>query len=183
MKLIEKDLGHIDEQDNIRWGVGKTPIGPACIAWSHEGVRWLSLGECSEELLACGLRFLSQSTRLTRDDHLAEQYLNEAFERTLRKPLVLHGTPFQRKVWRALLDIPTGETVSYSEIAQKIGYKSAARAVGSAVGANNIAYLIPCHRVIRRDGVIGQFRWGTPLKTALLRWEGLYVPNGCSGKL
>lgn len=89
------------------------------------------------------------------------------------KPLNLHlqGTPFQLQVWEALLGIPEGNLATYSELALKVGNPGASRAVGSAVGANPIAYLIPCHRVIRSDGGLGGYRWGTDRKQQLLGWE------------
>jgi len=85
--------------------------------------------------------------------------------------LLLRGTNFQIKVWEALLKIPAGAVASYEDVAQMIGQPDAARAVGSAVGANNIAYLIPCHRVIRKSGVIQEYRWGPTRKKAMLGWE------------
>jgi AraC family transcriptional regulator, regulatory protein of adaptative response / methylated-DNA-[protein]-cysteine methyltransferase len=85
--------------------------------------------------------------------------------------LLLKGTNFQLKVWNALLQIPPGEVRSYEDIATAIGQPSAVRAVGSAVGANNIAYLIPCHRVIRKTGLIQEYRWGSTRKKALIGWE------------
>lgn len=89
------------------------------------------------------------------------------------KPLHLHlqGTPFQLQVWEALLGIPEGNLTTYGELAMKLGNPGASRAIGSAVGANPIAYLIPCHRVIRSDGGFGGYRWGTERKRQLLGWE------------
>lgn len=81
------------------------------------------------------------------------------------------GTDFQKTVWRALLDIPTGSTTSYGAIAQKIGRPKAFRAVGSAIGANPISLLIPCHRVVPATGGIGNYRWGSDRKQALLEAE------------
>ncbi|NJN17564.1 MAG: methylated-DNA--[protein]-cysteine S-methyltransferase, partial [Oscillochloris sp.] len=87
--------------------------------------------------------------------------------------LVVPGTPFQIKVWQALLDIPPGHLVTYNYLAKKLGYeKTAARAVGQAVGANPVSWLIPCHRVIREDGGLGGYRWGLQVKRALLALEG-----------
>jgi AraC family transcriptional regulator, regulatory protein of adaptative response / methylated-DNA-[protein]-cysteine methyltransferase len=83
----------------------------------------------------------------------------------------LKGTPFQLAVWKALLHIPFGQTATYKEVAALAGYPTALRAVGTAIGANPVYYLIPCHRVIRSDGQIGNYLWGTPLKKALLDWE------------
>ena len=83
------------------------------------------------------------------------------------------GTNFQLRVWRALLEVPCGCLVSYGQLASAIGQPNAARAVGSAVGANPLAYLIPCHRVIRETGVLGEYRWGRERKRALVAWETL----------
>lgn len=85
--------------------------------------------------------------------------------------LLVRGTNFQVQVWRALLQIPLGETVSYGELAARLGRPSAARAVGTAVGANAIAFLIPCHRVLAAGGGLGGYRWGPARKRAMLAWE------------
>ena len=85
--------------------------------------------------------------------------------------LALTGAPFQIKVWQALLAIPPGHVATYADIAAAIGRPDAARAVGTAVGRNPVAWLIPCHRVIRRDGALGGYRWGLPVKRAMLAWE------------
>jgi AraC family transcriptional regulator of adaptative response/methylated-DNA-[protein]-cysteine methyltransferase len=84
---------------------------------------------------------------------------------------LVKGTPFQVRVWRALLRVPSGTLVTYGNLAAAIGQPMAARAVGSAVGKNNLAYLIPCHRVIRKTGVIGDYRWGPSRKRAIVAWE------------
>lgn len=88
-------------------------------------------------------------------------------------PLDLYGTPFQLSVWRALLNIPFGETVSYQNIAQAIGRDTASRAVGGAVGDNPVSILVPCHRVIQSNGDITNYGWGTPKKRTLLTMEGV----------
>jgi AraC family transcriptional regulator of adaptative response/methylated-DNA-[protein]-cysteine methyltransferase len=81
------------------------------------------------------------------------------------------GTNFQIKVWDALLKIPTGGVVTYQGIAEKIDSPRAMQAVGSAVGSNHIAYLIPCHRVIRKDGILGEYRWSSTRKKSMIGWE------------
>jgi AraC family transcriptional regulator of adaptative response/methylated-DNA-[protein]-cysteine methyltransferase len=85
--------------------------------------------------------------------------------------VLLKGTPFQVKVWKALLTIPLGKTASYSDIAKKVGKPKATRAVGTAVGENPFFYLIPCHRVIKKSGELGDYRWGSALKKTILDWE------------
>jgi len=85
--------------------------------------------------------------------------------------VMVRGTNFQVQVWRALLRIPVGFTLSYGELAAELGRPSGARAVGSAVGANRVGFLIPCHRVLRAGGALGGYRWGEPRKRAMLAWE------------
>ena len=88
-------------------------------------------------------------------------------------PLDVRGTAFQQRVWQALRDIPTGQTISYSEIARKIGTPKAVRAVAGACAANNIALAIPCHRVVRNDGSISGYAWGIERKRALIEREAV----------
>jgi AraC family transcriptional regulator of adaptative response/methylated-DNA-[protein]-cysteine methyltransferase len=85
----------------------------------------------------------------------------------------LLGTPFQLKVWEALLKIPMGSLTTYGDIADIIGQPNASRAVGTAIGRNPIAFLIPCHRVIQKSGQIGGYMWGENRKRAIIAWEGL----------
>ena len=86
--------------------------------------------------------------------------------------LHLAGTPFQIKVWEALLKIPMGALASYGDVATMIGQPGVSRAVGTAIGHNPVAFLIPCHRVIRQNGAIGGYMWGTKRKQAMIAWEG-----------
>jgi AraC family transcriptional regulator, regulatory protein of adaptative response / methylated-DNA-[protein]-cysteine methyltransferase len=90
----------------------------------------------------------------------------------------LRGTSFQVKVWQALLAIPPGRPTTYEEIARKIGTPGATRAVGAAVGRNPVAYVIPCHRVIRKTGELGGYRWGAGRKRSILAWEAERVAAG-----
>lgn len=85
--------------------------------------------------------------------------------------LHLRATPFQIKVWEALLRIPAGRLASYGDVAAAVGAPKASRAVGTAIGANPVAWLIPCHRVIRQSGAVGGYRWGAPRKQAIIGWE------------
>lgn len=93
------------------------------------------------------------------------------FTRPNKEKLDLQGTLFQQQVWRALQEIPTGKTSSYSKIAKKIGQPKAYRAVGTAIGKNPIALLIPCHRVIKSNGKTGSYMWGAERKQEILKWE------------
>lgn len=91
-------------------------------------------------------------------------------------PFELSGTEFQEAVWRELVRIPRGETVTYGELARRIGRPGAARAVGSACGGNPVALIVPCHRVVGADGGIGGYRWGGTLKARILGTEGAALP-------
>lgn len=88
-------------------------------------------------------------------------------------PDLSHGTLFQQKVWSALLKIPKGQTRTYEDIAHSIGKPRAVRAVANAIGANSLPVIIPCHRVIRKDGSLGGYRWGVDTKRMLLKGEGV----------
>jgi AraC family transcriptional regulator, regulatory protein of adaptative response / methylated-DNA-[protein]-cysteine methyltransferase len=103
----------------------------------------------------------------------AQLDLSSGIEKGEKSPLslLLMGTNFQLKVWQALLRIPRGEVTTYENVGELIGARNSARAIGSAVGDNRIAYLIPCHRVIRKSGLLGGYHWGEPRKRAMLAWE------------
>jgi AraC family transcriptional regulator of adaptative response/methylated-DNA-[protein]-cysteine methyltransferase len=92
--------------------------------------------------------------------------------------LHLKGTPFQIKVWETLLKVPMGDLTTYGEIAHQIDEPRAMRAVGSAVGHNPVAFLIPCHRVIRSDGQVGEYHWGSTRKQAMIGWEATKLAAG-----
>lgn len=134
----------------------------------------------------CGLHFLEEP--LAYYLQLAEEKLGELpvyapertrvwwdliQEATQTLPLVVKGTSFQISVWKALCAIPLGTTCSYQDIAEQLGMKAGARAVGNAVANNFIGWLIPCHRVVRQDRKMGGYRWSTPRKRALLASESL----------
>ena len=116
-----------------------------------------------------------------RHDSTAVQFLaNQVFpvagsSPTKPLPVLLRGSAFQLKVWEALLKIPEGRLVSYDQIANAIGQPTASRAVGTAIGSNPVGYLIPCHRVIKKTGLFGGYRWGMARKQAMLGWEAARV--------
>ncbi len=150
-----------DREMKIRWGVSPSPFGSMFLARSPRGITHLSFfdGDVTESLDV--LRKDWPEAELIRDDSLTV------------KPHRLHvkGTPFQMRVWQALLEIPEGSLSTYGKIAAAIGMPGASRAVGSAVGANRISLLIPCHRVIRADGGLGGYRWGAERKRVMLASE------------
>lgn len=159
--------------DTLRLGVGATPWGWALVAWHRDGVVHLALAD-DEARLWAEWRADWPEQAFERDDAQAAQWLRPLLPQGTPAnpvPVVLRGTPFQQQVWQALLHVPLGETLTYTALAQRIGRPTAARAVGSAVAANRIAVLVPCHRVVPQQGGVGGYRWGVPRKVALLGAE------------
>jgi AraC family transcriptional regulator of adaptative response/methylated-DNA-[protein]-cysteine methyltransferase len=159
----------------ITWGFAPTPFGDGLIMETPRGI--CALAFCApDERDACFEETHRRFARahLQRDDARARITALAAFagpRAGAASRLQLFGTPFQIKVWEALLRIPEGACASYEQVAQAIGAKSAVRAAASAIAANPIAYLIPCHRVVRKTGAIHAYRWGHVRKLALLGWE------------
>jgi len=112
-----------------------------------------------------------KQAEFSKNQVLAERYGSEINEVKLSLKLKPVGSPFQQQVWDALLQIPTGTLVTYTDVAHAIGKPKAVRAVANAIGANPIAWLIPCHRVIRSDGKLGGYRWGLERKIEMLKSE------------
>ena len=108
---------------------------------------------------------------IRRNDEEAERLASRVFEAGEPLPVCLYGTPFRRQVWRALLEIPAGETRTYGTLAQAISAPKAARAVGAAVGANPVSWFIPCHRALAADGRLHNYHWGVARKRAMLVYE------------
>jgi AraC family transcriptional regulator of adaptative response/methylated-DNA-[protein]-cysteine methyltransferase len=163
----------------LRYGVQDSPFGPCLIVLSDRGICALSFvepGRMKAQVQAelARLRGSWPNARFCRDPHAASRAVAKAFAPQGGKSpvsVLALGSPFQLKVWEALLKIPEGQVLSYGALAERVGAPRAARAVGSAVAANPVAVLIPCHRVIRQTGVIGDYRWGNSRKKALLAWE------------
>lgn len=158
----------------IHWAVLPTSLGPMLVAATEVGVCCLAFGEGEAELRARFPRAeLVPAGEAFRD--LFAQVV-EAVEQpgpgSAAIPLDVHGTAFQQRVWEELRRIPHGETRSYGELAAALGNPKASRAVGGANGANNIAVLIPCHRVIAGDGTLGGYAYGLEIKAELLKREG-----------
>ncbi|HEU5135971.1 MAG TPA: methylated-DNA--[protein]-cysteine S-methyltransferase [Steroidobacteraceae bacterium] len=158
---------------NIRHGVAETPFGSAFIAETDRGVCRLSfLDGASDASELRGLRAQWPKATFMRDDARAKTLVDVIWgHKSVTLPLAVCGTNFQVQVWRALLELDAGETVTYSALARQLGQPNAARAVGNAVGANPIAWVIPCHRVLRAGGHLGGYRWGVARKQMIRRWE------------
>jgi AraC family transcriptional regulator of adaptative response/methylated-DNA-[protein]-cysteine methyltransferase len=158
-------------------GFAETPFGTALLAEGPRGICHLAFVESENKAAAWNeLHENWPNARLRRNDSVAAKSATRIFTRSpgRSRPALrafVQGTPFQVRVWRALVRVPSGGLTTYGRLAALVGNPSAARAVGSAVGANPVAYIIPCHRVIRETGVIGEYRWGQIRKRALVAWE------------
>jgi AraC family transcriptional regulator of adaptative response/methylated-DNA-[protein]-cysteine methyltransferase len=163
----------------IRYGLHSTPFGKCLIALTERGICHLSFVQTSEGDAIDSLVENWQQAEMIEDHKATAPLIEPIFDLSRRDnanlQVHLHGTNFQIKVWEALLRIPTGMVMTYEGIAASIGNPGALRAVGTAVGHNPIAVLIPCHRVIRKIGEFGNYRYGTVRKKALLAREMAYT--------
>ena len=157
----------------IHYGFIAGPFGACLLGLTKRGVCHLAFVDGSEEEGLRELRERWPHAELKQRKAETAKVARQIFGAAAGKGISLHlaGTPFQLKVWEALLSVPPGCLASYSDLAKAVGSPKATRAVGSAVGGNAIAYLIPCHRVIRETGDFGQYRWGRCRKQAVLAWE------------
>ena len=146
----------------IQYSVVSTSQGPMFAAHTEKGLCFLSFASEAEGLTELKKEFPKGTFKQTNLDLSRLEKMN----------LDLQGTPFQRKVWNALLKIPSGKTTTYGAIASEIGHPKAVRAVGTAVGANPICMYVPCHRVLPSTGKVGNYRWGSARKIQLLKDEG-----------
>jgi AraC family transcriptional regulator, regulatory protein of adaptative response / methylated-DNA-[protein]-cysteine methyltransferase len=159
----------------ICYSFDESPFGKIMIASTEKGICSVCLALENEITAIQNLERLFSRAQLIYEKKTVHNDFMKVFEKqnntSVNLTLHLKGTEFQLKVWNELLKIPFGSTVSYSHIASSIGHAKACRAVGSAVGDNPVFYLIPCHRVIKSTGAIGQYFWGTEIKKTILEWE------------
>lgn len=160
---------------SICYGIHTTPFGLALIGVTERGICWLSFLSTDDPKSAIEeMRTHWFNSTLIEDQSLTTAFVKQMFgaEHNGKKLHVfVKGTNFQVKVWEALLRLPPGHLTTYQNLAQQIDNPKAVQAVGSAVGANHIGYLIPCHRVIRKDGVLGEYRWNSARKKSMVGWE------------
>lgn len=165
----------------IRYGLHDTPFGKALIGVTERGICHLGFAGGSEGQAIDALVADWRKAKMVEDHKATAPLVGPIFDLSKRgvTPLRLHlrGTNFQLKVWEALLRIPPGAAISYEGLAAQAGRPGASRAVGTALGRNPIAVLIPCHRVIRKLGEFGNYRYGATRKMALLGWEAAQVSN------
>lgn len=159
------------------WGSVPTPFGTCLVAESPRGICHLSFQDGSPFDGESIIQSQWPSADLKHDDAIANEITARMFSSSPAQPdqsplrLWIKGTEFQIRVWRALLNIPRGSLSTYRRVAESIGQPKASRAVGKAIGSNDIAVLIPCHRVIRETGAVTGYRWGVGRKRAFVAWE------------
>ena len=161
----------------IDYSFDTTPLGEWLIASTKKGICFISFAENRDGAMLELKREFPKAMFSEKQQpihHAAKKYFNGKLK--IEAPIRLHvkGSSFQLKVWEALLSIPEGRLTTYSSIAKHINQPKASRAVGSAIGSNHIALLIPCHRVIQSTGLIGGYKWDVTRKKALIAWESRY---------
>lgn len=169
---------------SISYSFAETPFGEIIVASTAKGICHMAFVDNEAESLA----FLKRMFPNAQYQHAIDEFQQHAlsvFRQDWSEPdevrLHVKGTPFQLKVWEMLLSIPMGKLTTYGNIAIRLDHPKACRAVGSAVGDNPVAFLIPCHRVIQSTGLFGQYHWGSARKVAMIGWEGT-VTDDCSCK-
>jgi AraC family transcriptional regulator of adaptative response/methylated-DNA-[protein]-cysteine methyltransferase len=156
----------------LRWGYAPTPFGRGLFVTTARGLCGLAFADGDDEAAFEDMRRRWPAADWVRDDAPARTLAVKIFGGEPEAvPLVLMGPPFHVQVWKALLRVPSGETATYGEVAAWAGAPKAARAVGAAIGANPISWLIPCHRFIARDGRLTGYHWGLERKAAMLSYE------------
>lgn len=157
---------------SMTYGVCDTPFGAVVIALLDGVVRYLAfIDRPSDRAARALLKERFSAARLVRDDAAIAKFGKAIFTKNFIPELLLEGSPLQLRVWQALLDLAPGATMTYGALAKRLGVPGAVRAVGTACGRNPIAYLVPCHRVLARDGRLGGYRWGVARKEQILRAE------------
>lgn len=178
--ITPKDYKNLGIGLNLIYGLCKTPFGEVLLAFANQGITDLFFITATEDEAIKKLQKKWVKAFILRDDSKAEKVIEQIFYGKNKSPelnIFLIGTSFQIAVWKALLTISENRTCSYSDIAKIIDNPKATRAVGTAIGQNPIHYLIPCHRVIRKNGNIGGYAGGINIKEKILAWEGLLLKN------
>ena len=158
------------------YGVHGTPFGKCLVGVCEEGICHMSFFRTDTKNHVEEFRKIWQNQGNRKDDEETSEALKRVFFSRERQPqptILLLGTRFQLRVWKKLLEVQEGETLSYSDLAESIGEPAAVRAVSNAVAGNPVAYLVPCHRVIGKTGDLHGYRWGLDVKRAILDYEGV----------
>ncbi|HEV8286419.1 MAG TPA: methylated-DNA--[protein]-cysteine S-methyltransferase [Chitinophagaceae bacterium] len=166
------------ENLQINFSYAETPFGDIIIASTQKGICHIAFLNGEVDELKNLKQYFPNASFHQKTDLLQQNALKiftDDWSNLKKIKLHLKGTAFQLKVWQALMHIPFGGISTYADLAKKIDVPNASRAVGTALGNNPIAYLIPCHRVIKSTGVIGDYHWGSTRKTAILGWEAAHI--------
>jgi AraC family transcriptional regulator of adaptative response/methylated-DNA-[protein]-cysteine methyltransferase len=159
----------------INYSLADSPFGNIIVAATEKGICYMAFADDESHAIAKMQQHFPQAHFIQMMDELQEHALT-IFTNDWTNPgrikLHLKGTAFQLKVWQTLLKIPVGQLTTYGSIAHQMEHPKAYRAVGTAIGHNPIAYIIPCHRVIQSTGLLGDYMWGPPRKTAIIGWGG-----------
>jgi AraC family transcriptional regulator of adaptative response/methylated-DNA-[protein]-cysteine methyltransferase len=163
-------------KEKIHFSLAESSLGPLLVASTEQGICAICLGDDAELLLDELAKQFPAAELVGADADFDKMVaavvgLVENPSKTVKLPLDIRGTVFQERVWAALVKVPPGQTVSYTELARSLGVPSAARAVARACASNRLAVLVPCHRVVRQDGGLSGYRWGVARKAELLKRE------------
>jgi AraC family transcriptional regulator of adaptative response/methylated-DNA-[protein]-cysteine methyltransferase len=173
--ILEKKSPTRGDAITIRYGFHRSTFGECFIAITEKGICSLEfVGRSDKDQAVADIEKQWRHAQIVHDQKATKAYADKIFGGSTKKPrLPVHvkGTDFQIKVWEALLRVPHGAVVSYETLAVSIGKPRAVRAVANAVAHNPVAFLIPCHRVIRKTGALGGYHWGSEKKRAILNWE------------
>jgi AraC family transcriptional regulator of adaptative response/methylated-DNA-[protein]-cysteine methyltransferase len=160
---------------HINYTFADSPFGKMIVASTSKGICHMAFAEEGEVVAFDRLKANFPNARYSQIADMIQQnalfVFSQDWSRLDEIKLHLKGTDFQIKVWETLLKVPSGRLTTYSDLAKRAGYAGASRAVGTAVGNNPVAFLIPCHRVIKATGETGQYHWGTVRKNAIIGWE------------
>lgn len=163
---------------HINYSFAESPFGALIVASTPKGVCYMAFEEDEQKALS-DVKIKFPNAAFQRKLDILQQNALFIFQNDWSKlpeiKLHLKGTDFQLKVWESLLKIPMGKLVTYGNLAEHIGNPKASRAVGTAIGSNPVAFLIPCHRVIQSSGIFGGYMWGPTRKTAIIGWEGAKI--------
>jgi AraC family transcriptional regulator of adaptative response/methylated-DNA-[protein]-cysteine methyltransferase len=167
---------------NINYSFSETPFGKVITASTEKGICYMAFENDKETALGDLKSKFPNASFLEKHNEIQKNALsifNKDWTKLNTIKLHLKGTDFQLKVWESLLTIPMGKLSTYGNLADKIGHSKASRAVGTAIGSNPVAFLIPCHRVIQSSGNIGGYRWGSERKQLIVGWESsrVYTEN------
>lgn len=169
--VTPKEYKELGKDLTIIYGYGFSPFGKVLLGFTCKGICYMEFCDNNENELLENLMKHWLKAKLVQDNNQVQNKLNDIFVSKNPFKLFVKGTNFQINVWKALLNIPSGRVTTYQNIAQSIDKPKAVRAVASAIGANTIAYLIPCHRVIGKSGAMSGYRWGIERKQIVISYE------------